>query len=112
MADRNDFRPPGSGQMNLGSLAGAVIGSVGGLFSVGIPPAIIYRSLQALFETPKIAVICFVIGGALGWMLGGLIGSLIGRKFGTPWAELAGGAIGGVLPVVMILVWSYRMVTT
>jgi hypothetical protein len=111
MADRNELRKPGLGEMNLGSLAGAVVGSVGGLFSVGIPPAIVFHDMQALFQTPKIAVICFVIAGAMGWLIGGQMGPVFGRRYNTPWAEIAGGGAGGIIPVLMVLGWSYSMVT-
>ena len=97
--------------MNFGSLSGAVVGSVGGLFSVGIPPAIVFHDIQALFQTPKLAVICFVIAGALGWLIGGQLGPVLGRKYNSPWAEIIGGALGGLIPVAMVLGWSYSMVT-
>jgi len=36
---------PGLGEPNLGALVGAVVGAIGGLFAVGIAPAIIDRNL-------------------------------------------------------------------
>ncbi len=112
MAEGDNLREPGMGEINLGALAGGVVGSIGGLFAVGIPPAILFRSLHALFSTPKLAVICFFIAGILGLLIGGQIGPRIRRISPNPWAELAAGAAGGLIPVIVVLVWSYHMATT
>ncbi len=111
MAQGDDFRQPALGEMNLGSLAGAVVGSVGGLFSVGIPPAIVFQDIQALFQTPKLGVICFLIAGVLGWFIGGQVGPRVGQRFGSPWAEIVAGAVAGLIPVALVLGWSYSMVS-
>lgn len=111
MAERNNFPRPDLGQVNLGALAGAVLGSIGGLFSVGIPPAIVFRDVRALFATPTLGVISFIVCGLLGWLLGGQVGPWFGRKYQSIQAEFISGAIFGAIPVVMVLVWSYWMVT-
>jgi hypothetical protein len=87
MAERNKSTEPGMSQTNLGAVAGGVIGSAGGLFAVGIPPAIVARSLQGLFSTPTIAVICFFIAGILGMVIGGVLGPQARRLSPNPWME-------------------------
>lgn len=114
MGEGNDLRGAGPewGNLNTGAVAGAVVGSIGGLFAVGIPPAIVFRSFQAMFSTPKLAVICFIISGLLGMVIGGLLGPRIGRATGNPWAEFIAGGVSGLVPVAAVLWWSYYMVTT
>jgi hypothetical protein len=101
------------GDINLGAVGGGVVGSVGGLFAVGIPPAVVLRSLQALFSTPKIAIICFFIAGIAGLILGGQLGiQLRKRRALSPKAELIAGGVAGLIPVILVMIWSYHMVTT
>jgi len=112
MALRDNLPEPGLENINVGAFAGAVVGSIGGLLAVGIPPAIVFRSLQAMFSTPKIAIICFFISGLLGLIIGGILGNLMRTRSGNPITHFIAGAIGGLFPVIMVLIWSYRMVTT
>ena len=105
------MRKPSIGEFNLGALAGAVVGSIGGLFAVGLPPAILARNPAALFETPKVGLLCWLLGGLLGWFLGGQVGPRLGEKFYSQQAELFGGALAGLVPVVSIALWSWYMVT-
>jgi hypothetical protein len=98
------------GEANFGAIAGAMIGAVGGLFAIGIPPAIIYRSGAALFGTPKLALISFLVSGLIGWFIGGQFGPLVGQKLNNPRAEMVAGGISGLLPAIIIGCWSWYMV--
>jgi hypothetical protein len=105
------MRKPGLGESNLGALAGAVVGAIGGLFAIGIAPAIIGRQLALLFHTPILALICWLISGPVGWLIGGQLGPRFGDTFQSERAEIAGGILGGLVPVVLIALWGWYMVT-
>ncbi len=104
------MRNPRPGEANLGALAGSVVGAIGGLFAIGIAPAIINRNAALLFETPMLAMFSFFVGGGLGWLLGGQIGPRLGETFQRQKAEVTGGVVGGLLPVIAIALWSWYMV--
>jgi hypothetical protein len=105
------MRKPPIGEYNLGALAGAVIGSIGGLFAVGLPPAILARNPALLFGTPILGLISWLVSGVLGWLLGGQIGPRLGEKYGSQQSEIVGGALAGLIPVMSIILWSWYMVT-
>ena len=100
---------PGLGESNLGALAGAVVGATGGLFAVGIAPAIMARNLALLIGYPRVGVLCMVVSGLMGWLLGGQIGPRLGEKYDTQRAEMIGGALGGLVPVVLLALWAWYM---
>ena len=100
---------PGFGEANWGALAGAVVGAIGGLFAIGIGPAIASRNVALLFGTPILALICWVVSGLLGWVLGGQVGPRLGEKFDSQKVEIAGGIIAGLVPVVLIAYWGWSM---
>ena len=93
--------------VKVGSVMGAVVGSIGGLFAVGIPPAIMYHSLARLLGTPVFSFISWAICLICGWIMGGQLGSRLGTKFKSLRAEIIGGVIGGLLPVIAIAMWSW-----
>jgi hypothetical protein len=99
---------PGFGEANYGAVAGAIVGAIGGLFSPGLPEAIIVRDLSVLFSTPRIGLICLLIAGPIGWILGGQIGPRLARN---PKGEGLLGALGGVVPVILIILWGWWYVT-
>jgi hypothetical protein len=105
------MRRPPIGEFNLGALAAAVVGSIGGLFAVGLPPAILARNPALLFGTPILGLICWLVSGLAGWFLGGQIGPRLGEKFESQQAEVLGGALAGLIPVTGIALWSWYMVT-
>jgi len=105
------MRKPPIGEYNLGALAGAVVGSIGGLFAVGLPPAILARNPTLLFGTPILGLLSWLVSGVLGWFLGGQVGPRLGEKFYSQQAELFGGGLGGLVPVISITLWSWYMVT-
>lgn len=100
------------GEANLGAIAGAMVAAVGGLFAIGIAPAIIYRNAAALFGTPKLGLICFLISGVIGWFIGGQVGPFIGQRLNNQRAEIVAGGISGLLPVLGIACWSWYMVSS
>src|SRR5438034_5244658 len=99
------MRNPRFGETNLGALAGAVVGAIGGLFAIGIGPAIAGRNLALLFGTPILALVCWVVSGLLGWVLGGQVGPRLGEKLNSQKAEVIGGIVAGLLPVLLIAWW-------
>ena len=105
------MRKPSICEYNLGAVGGAVVGSIGGLFAVGLPPAILARNLALLFETPILGLICWIVSGLAGWFLGGQIGPLLGEMHRSQQAEIIGGALAGLLPVAGILWWSWATTT-
>jgi hypothetical protein len=98
---------PGLGQSNLGAVVGAVVGATGGLFAVGIARAILSHKLAFLIETPMVGLLCMLVSGPIGWLLGGQIGPRLGEKHDTQRAEIIGGVLGGLVPVVLLalLAW-------
>jgi hypothetical protein len=105
------MRKPAFGESNLGALSGAVVGAIGGLFAVGIAPAIIEHKLALLFATPMLGVVCWLISLPIGWVLGGQIGPRVGELFQSERAEIIGGVLGGVAPILLIAAWGWYMTT-
>jgi hypothetical protein len=103
------MRNPGFGETNLGALAGAVVGAIGGLFAIGIGPAIVGKNLALLFGTPILALISWVVSGLLGWVLGGQLGPRLGEKLDNQKVEVIGGIIAGLVPVILIAWWGWSM---
>jgi hypothetical protein len=95
--------------MNLGSVAGAVVGSIGGLFAVGIAPAILSRNIAALFGTPLLGLMCWLVCLPTGWLAGGQIGPRLGQKYSSPRVELLAGALAGLVPVLLIAAFGWYM---
>jgi hypothetical protein len=103
------MRRPGFGEANVGALAGAVIGAIGGLFAIGIGPAIASQNIRLLVGTPILAIVSLLVCGPLGWLIGGQIGPRFGGKFNTQRAETIGGVIGGLIPVAFVAIWAWYM---
>ena len=103
------MRNPGFGETNLGAVAGAVAGSFGGLLAVGLPPAILDRNVTRLFHTPVLTFIAWLVCLGLGWVIGGQIGPRLGERFQSARVEYIAGALGGLVPVVLIVLWSWYM---
>jgi len=102
-------RKPGFGETNLGAMMGAAVGSIGGLFAVGIVPTIVYRNIGYLFGTPILALISWLSCIITGWLIGGQIGPRAGMRFKSQRAESIGGSIGGLIPILIIVLWSWYM---
>ena len=102
---------PGFGEGNLGAVAGAVTGAVGGLLAVGIPMAIAGRDPAMLVIFRNLALIGFLICVPTGWFLGGQIGPRTTGLFGERRGEVIGGILGGLLPVLSIMVWAWSRIS-
>lgn len=95
---QNVMKKPSIGHLNLAALIGACIGSITGLFAVGIAPAIIEQNARMMLAFPSIGLICFFLGGVAGWIVGGELGPRLGRQTRQQRGQLLGGLIGGALP--------------
>jgi len=102
------LKPP-LGEYNMGALAGAVVGSIGGLFAIGVVRAILGRNIALLFATPILGVVSWLVCGIVGWLVGGQIGPRLGEKYYFRRVEIFGGALGGVIPVLMVAAWAFYM---
>ena len=100
---------PRFGESNLGALVGAIVGATGGLFAVGIAPAIMDRNIALLIGYPRVGALCMLVSGLVGWLLGGQLGPRFGDKFDTQRAEITGGALGGLAAVLLIALWGLYM---
>jgi hypothetical protein len=105
------MKGPRIGEVNTGAAAGATVGAIGGLFAIGIAPAIIGRNAGLLIGTPILALFCCLISGPIGWVIGGQVGPRLGELLKNQGAELVGGIVGGLVPVVAIALWAWYMVT-
>ena len=105
------MRAPNFGEVNFGALAGAVTGSFGGLVAVGLPPAILGRNVTLLFAAPFFTLVSWLICLAVGWFGGGQLGPRMGIWFRSPRAELIGGVVAGLIPIAIIIFWSWYMIT-
>lgn len=102
---------PTLGQANLAALIGVVIGSILGLFALGLVPAIITRQPVYLAIAPKLNIISFFICGGAGWVLGGQIGPRMHQAFGPKNAHIIGGIIGGLTPVIAVAAIGWYLAT-
>lgn len=99
------------GEYNLGAISGAVVGSIGGLFAVSLARAIINGNAALLFDLPILGMLSWIISGVSGWFLGGWTGPRVGQQFRSQRAEMLGGGLAGLVPVVLIALWGWWMVT-
>lgn len=95
--------PPPLGQANLAALIGGSVGSITGLFAMGIIPALMEKDLHRLMTQPNLSLFCFFIGGVIGWLVGGQIGPRIGNPRTGQRAHIMGGVLGGLIPFISFL---------
>jgi len=95
----------------MGALVGAVVGATGGLFAIGVGPAIVSRNLALLFVAPMLGLVCCVLSGPIAWLLGGQIGPRLGELLRSPRAEILGGILAGLIPVGLVGWWGWHMYT-
>ncbi len=100
-------RPPG--QYSLSAVVGAVVGSIGGLFAIGTVRALLHHNLALIFRFPMLGLLSWIICGVAGWLLGGWLGPRCGQFFSSYQAELMGGALGGLVPVLLVAAWAWYM---
>ena len=92
-------------------MAGLVVGGIGGLFAIGVTRALILKDATELIGLRKLSLICWLISGLAGWIVGGQIGPRLGDLFDSEKAEIGGGAVGGLIPVLLIALWGWYMTT-
>lgn len=97
-------------EANLGALVGVVVGATGGLFAVGIAPAIVLRNAAELVSTPVLGMIFMLLGGPIGYFIGGQIGPRLEGWLGEQRGNIFGGVIGGLIPVVSVALWGWYMI--
>jgi hypothetical protein len=102
---------PSFGEANLGALAATVVGSIGGLFAVGLVLAIQSRSFAGLVAAPKLGLISCFVSGLIGWLLGGQVGPRLGMKYHSPRAEVFGGVVSGLVPVIAVVAFCWWIET-
>jgi hypothetical protein len=88
---------------------GAVVGSIGGLFAIGLASAIMARNIKLLFTTPLLSMMSWVVSLIAGWFIGGFFGPALGKVFGGQRGEIIGGVIGGLVPVLGIGLWGWYL---
>lgn len=94
---RNDF-----GRPNLGGMAGAAVGGIGGLFALGLIPAFLSGEFKTILEYPVLNLLSWLVSLPAGWFVGGLIGRPLGDKFRSERAEITGGVFGGLSTIIAI----------
>ncbi|HOX58715.1 MAG TPA: hypothetical protein P5205_16375 [Candidatus Paceibacterota bacterium] len=102
---------PPQREYRLSALIGAIVGSIGGLFAIGLVRAFLWHNLALLFSTPILGLLSFFLCGAIGWVLGGQIGPRLGEKLNSRSAEMVGGAVGGLIPVLSLALWAWYITT-
>jgi Na+/proline symporter len=100
------------GQANLAALIGGSIGSITGLFAMGIVPALMERELQRLMTQPNLSLFCFFIGGVVGWLAAGQIGPRLEKPRAIQRAHIVGGIIGGLIPFVWLVLLGWFLWAT
>lgn len=98
------------GEANVGALVGAIVGAIGGLFALGLVRAIVNHDVRLLFGTPILGLICWLVSGLVGWFIGGQVGPLLAGKKQSRRTEAVGGALGGLIPVLLIALWGWYMI--
>ena len=106
------MRPGGIGELNLGALIGTSIGSITGLFAIGVAPAIIEHNARLMLAHPTIGLFCFFVGGVFGWLVGGLLGTRLARIRRFQQGYIAGGVIGGFLPFTAFVLLGWFLWTS
>jgi hypothetical protein len=105
------MRHPPFGEANMGALVGAVVGATGGLFAVGVGPAIASRNLALLFLYPTLGLASCLVSGPVAWLLGGQIGPRLGEVVRSQRGEVLGGILGGLIPFIAVCWWGWYMCT-
>ncbi|MCU0771864.1 MAG: hypothetical protein MUE94_08885 [Verrucomicrobia bacterium] len=105
------MKPGSLGEPHIAALIGSSIGSITGLFAIGIAPAILEQNARLMIAHPTIGLLCFVVGGVVGWIAGGLLGSTLGRTRGFQQGYITGGVIGGTLPFAAFVLLGWLLWT-
>ena len=100
---------PGFGESNLGAMAGGVVGAIGGLFALGIAPAIMTRNPAYIVRMPILGLACLLICGIVGWLLGGQIGPRMAETPRSQRVEIVAGGLAGLIPVIAVALFGWYM---
>ncbi len=93
-------------------MAGAVVGAIGGLFALGLVPAIKTKDIGWIIGRPTLLnALAWLVSLPIGWVLGWAIGRPLGNKFRSERAEIAGGVVGGLLTMGIIAGYGWYLVT-
>ena len=90
-------------------MSGAAVGSIGGLFALGVAPAVIARNPSFLVGMPILGLGSLVVCGILGWLIGGQIGPRIGDRLQSDKSEILCGGLSGLIPVIMVMMFGWYM---
>ena len=91
---------------------GAIVGAIGGLSALDIAPAILTRDPSVFRATPVLSLIRWLVSGGVGWVMGGQLGLRLNERVDHRNAEVAGGILGGLIPIILIALWGWYMVTS
>ena len=58
---------------------------------------------------PILGMMSWVVCGVAGWLAGGQIGPRLGEKYYSQHVEILGGALGGLIPVLLVALWALYM---
>ena len=103
------MRNPGLGEANIGAMAGAAVGAIGGLFALGIAPAIITGNPAYLVGMPILGLGSLAVCGVIGWLIGGQIGYRLGDRLRSERAEMIAGGLSGLVPVLLVALLGWYM---
>ncbi len=103
------MREPSVGKENLGAVIGAVVAAVGGLVAIAIPYALMTRNLQSLSAARTFGIIGFLISTPVGWFAGGYLAHLLEKVLPPRPAGIAGGILGGLIPVAGIAAYGWYL---
>jgi len=101
------IRGPRLGEGSLGAVIGTVTGAVGGLLAVGIPVAIVSGDIRMIAQFRTLAIVGVLLCAPLGWLVGGQLGPRLGMALRHRHAEIVGGLMGGLAPVLAMSYWAW-----
>ena len=88
-----------------------MVGAIGGLFAVDVASAIIDKDPTRLISTPRLSLLCWIVSLPIGWLIGGQLGPRLRDALRSPLAEIIGGGLGGLVPVIALGLWGWYLVT-
>ena len=96
-------------EYSLSAMVGAIVGSIGGLFAIGLVRAILAHNIVLIFSFPILGFLSWIVCGVAGWLLGGRIGPLVRQEVRLLPGGVLGGALGGLIPVLLVAIWAWYM---
>jgi hypothetical protein len=96
------MRKVGLGETNLGAVAAAVVAGIGGLFAIGIVPAVVDRNMILIFQIPSLNLISCVLSTVSAWLFGGQLGPRVGEPLRSQRMEAVTGGCCGLVVVLIV----------